>query len=265
MVGVPPVKAKPPPPVRHVAIIMDGNGRWAEEQGLPRLAGHKEGARVVRDITTHCRELGLTHLTLYAFSTENWGRPDDEVEGLMELLQAYLQDELPTLKKNGVRLQSIGDTSKLPFLVRTLLESTKVATRDLTGMTLTLALSYGGRDEIVAAARALAEQVKNKTLTPKDITADLFAAHLQTAGMPDPDLLIRTSGELRISNFLLWQIAYAELWVTDVAWPDFRRSHFDTALAAFKKRQRRFGKTGAQLTGDKRRPARTTTAPTEPR
>ena len=231
----------------HIAIIMDGNGRWAEEQGEPRLAGHKQGAVTVREITTACRERGVKYLTLYSFSSENWSRPKDEVDGLMDLLRQYLGDELPTLKKNGVRLASIGDTARLPLLVRTLLEATKAATAKETGMQLTLALSYGSRDEIVAAARAIAVDVAKGHVKPDAIDAALLESHLETAGMPDPDLLIRTSGEMRVSNFLLWQIAYAELFVTNVAWPDFKVEHLDDAIAAFNGRERRFGKTGAQL------------------
>lgn len=231
----------------HIAIIMDGNGRWAEQRGLPRLAGHQQGAATVREITTACRELGVKYLTLYSFSSENWSRPHDEVEGLMGLLHRYLNEELPTLKKNGVRLASIGDTGRLPFMVRTVLEATKAATASETGMQLTLALSYGSRDELVQAAKRLAEDVKRGALKVTDIDHKAFADRLETAGMPDPDLVIRTSGELRVSNFLLWQIAYAELFVTDVAWPDFTRAELDRALQAFGQRERRFGKTGAQV------------------
>jgi undecaprenyl diphosphate synthase len=233
----------------HIAIIMDGNGRWATERGEERLVGHRQGAATVRDITTACRELGVKYLTLYSFSSENWSRPADEVDGLMDLLRQYLGEELPTLKKNGIRLTSIGDTARLPFLVRTLLEATKASTEHETGMTLTLALSYGSRDEIVNAAKALAKDVKAGKLNADAIDHAAFAARLDTAGMPDPDLVIRTSGEMRISNFLLWQIAYAELFITDVAWPDFKRTHLEEAIAAFHRRERRFGKTGAQIKG----------------
>ncbi len=239
----------------HIAVIMDGNGRWAEAQGLPRLEGHKRGAATVREITTACRELGVKYLTLYSFSSENWSRPKDEVDGLMSLLHQYLGEELPTLKKNGVRLNSIGETSKLPLLVRTLLEATKAATAKETGMTLTLALSYGARDEIVAAARALAEDVKRGALSVDAIDHAAFAARLETASMPDPDLVIRTSGEMRISNFLLWQVAYAELYVTSVAWPEFTRAHLAEALKSFGRRERRFGQTGAQIKAPKGRGA----------
>ncbi len=230
---------------------MDGNGRWAEERGLPRLAGHKQGAVTVRDITTACRERGVKHLTLYSFSTENWSRPEDEVQGLMGLLRDYLATELPTLQKNGVRLNTIGDTARLPFFVRTALEATKAATSSLTGMTLTLALSYGSRDELVGAAKKLAADVKAGKLAVDAIDTAAFAARLDTAGMPDPELVIRTSGEQRISNFLLWQVAYAEFVFSPVAWPDFTRERLDEALATFSTRQRRFGKTGAQVSGTK--------------
>jgi len=241
----------PKAPPTHIAIIMDGNGRWAEERGLSRLEGHKRGAQSVREITTACRELGVKYLTLYSFSSENWSRPADEVEGLMGLLHTYLGEELPTMKKNGVRLASIGDVARLPFMVRTLLEATKAATANETGMQLTLALSYGARDEIIAAAKKLVDDVKRGTLKAEAIDHAAFAARLDTAGMPDPELVIRTSGELRISNFLLWQIAYSELFVTNVAWPDFTKAELERAIASYAGRERRFGKTGAQLRGSK--------------
>ncbi len=231
----------------HIAIIMDGNGRWAEERGLSRLEGHKQGAVTVREITTACRERGVKFLTLYSFSTENWSRPDDEVDGLMDLLRSYLTTELPTLQKNGVKLATIGDIARLPFLVRTGLEATKAATSSLTGMTLTLALSYGSRDEMLGAVKKVATDVKSGKLAIDAIDGKAFEARLETAGMPDPDLVIRTSGEMRVSNFLLWQLAYAELFFADVPWPDFTRVQLDEAIAAFHKRERRFGKTSAQL------------------
>ncbi|MDP2345700.1 MAG: isoprenyl transferase [Deltaproteobacteria bacterium] len=236
----------PPAPPNHIAIIMDGNGRWAEERGRERLEGHKQGAVTVREITTACRERGVKYLTLYSFSTENWSRPEDEVDGLMDLLRTYLKDELPTLLKNGVKLATIGDIARLPLLVRTGLEATKAATSSATGMQLTLALSYGSRDEILQAARQLARDHKAGKVDVDAVDHAAFSARLETAGMPDPDLVIRTSGEMRISNFLLWQLAYAELYFCDVAWPDFTRERLDEAIAAFHKRQRRFGKTGAQ-------------------
>ncbi len=235
------------PAPRHVAIIMDGNGRWAQERGLPRLEGHRAGAKTVRDITTYCRELGVRYLTLYAFSSENWGRPEAEVSGLMSLLQDYLKDERATLLKNRIELCTIGATDKLPLVVRALLGAVKEATRGLDGMRLTLALSYGSRDEIVRAVRAVAADVKRGALAVGDIGPEHIEAHLDSAGTPDPDLLIRTSGEMRISNFMLWQLAYTELYITPHAWPDFTRARFDEALASYQGRQRRFGLTGAQV------------------
>lgn len=226
---------------------MDGNGRWAEERGEERLVGHRQGAATVREITTACRERGVKFLTLYSFSSENWSRPQDEVAGLMDLLKQFLGEELPTLKKNGVKLASIGDTARLPLMVRTLLEATKAATANETGMQLTLALSYGSRDELTNAAKQIAKDVKSGKLDIDAIDHAAIASRLDTAGMPDPDLLIRTSGEMRISNFLLWQIAYAELFITDVAWPDFDRAELDRAIESYGTRERRFGKTGKQI------------------
>lgn len=237
---------------RHIAVIMDGNGRWAESRGLPRLSGHEEGANSVREITRACREKGVQALTLYSFSTENWKRPPDEVAGLMSLLARYLVEERAEILDNGVRLNAIGQVDKLPAPVRLALKELMHASRHNAqpgkpGMVLTLALSYGGRAEIVEAARTLAKQCQTGRLRPDAITEDMFSGALGTAGLPDPDLLIRTSGELRLSNFLLWQLAYAEMYVTETHWPDFRRPQLDEALAAFGSRERRFGKTGAQL------------------
>lgn len=237
---------------RHIAVIMDGNGRWAESRGLPRLSGHEEGANSVREITRACREKGVQALTLYSFSTENWKRPPDEVAGLMSLLARYLVEERAEILDNGVRLNAIGQVDKLPAPVRLALKELMHASRHNAqpgkpGMVLTLALSYGGRAEIVEAARTLAKQCQTGRLRPDAITDDMFSGALGTAGLPDPDLLIRTSGELRLSNFLLWQLAYAEMYVTETHWPDFRRPQLDEALAAFGSRERRFGKTGAQL------------------
>jgi undecaprenyl diphosphate synthase len=229
---------------KHVAIIMDGNGRWAEERGLERIEGHKAGAKTVREVTTYCRELGVRYLTLYAFSTENWGRPDVEVGGLMQLLHQYLVEERATLLKNDIELRIIGAVEKLPLLVRTVLGAVKEATRGLSGMRLTLALSYGSREEIVRAARKCVED-------KVDVDEKNLSARLDTGDMPDPDLMIRTSGEMRISNFMLWQLAYTELWITPVAWPDFGKPHVDEAFAAYRTRQRRFGLTGAQLASQK--------------
>jgi undecaprenyl diphosphate synthase len=232
---------------QHVAIIMDGNGRWAESRGLPRIKGHEAGAESVRDVTRACRAAGVKALTLYSFSTENWKRPADEVAGLMALLARFLVEERGEILDNGIRLQAIGQTDKLPLSVRAALKELSYASRQNTGMTLTLALSYGGRAEIVEAARSLARKAATGRLRPEQIDEAAFAAELGTAGLPEPDLLIRTSGELRLSNFLLWQLAYAEFYVTDTLWPDFRRDELHAAFAAFGNRERRFGKTGAQV------------------
>ena len=232
---------------RHVAIIMDGNGRWAQERGLERLAGHREGARSVRKIVTHAREIGVRYLTLYAFSSENWGRPGSEISGLMDLLAEYLVEEKETLLKNDIELSTIGVTEKLPVPVRHLLGSVCKETKGLDGMRLTLALSYGGRDELMRAIRKVATQVDRGELDPDEIGEQEIVSALDTHDLPDPDLLIRTSGEQRLSNFLLWQLAYAELWFTPIAWPEFTTNHFDEALRSYTGRQRRFGLTGAQV------------------
>ncbi len=240
--------AAPPGVPRHVAISMDGNGRWAERRGLPREAGHEAGALSVREVVRAAGEVGVEVLTLYSFSTENWKRPATEVAALMKLLGRYLVDELEELARNRVRLTAIGQLDRLPAWVRKLLRAAEHATRNNDGLQLVLALSYGSRAEITQAVRLVAERVKRGELAPADISEADVAVGLWTAGQPDPDLLIRTSGEMRLSNFLLWQIAYSELVVTDVAWPDFRRPQFDLALAAFRARQRRFGATAAQVT-----------------
>ncbi len=246
------LSAKPPPPParlpRHVAIIMDGNGRWAEERGLPRVAGHRAGAETVDRITTACRELGIGYLTLYAFSEQNWARPPEEVGALMQLLLDYVQKERAQILDNNIRLSTIGETDRLPLFVRGPLRELMDKSANNTGMVLTLALSYGGREEIVRAARRLAERALRGELTPGEIDADTFASGLFTAGMPDPDLLIRTSGEERVSNFLLWQVAYTELFFSPVRWPDFDRDHLLRALAHYEARERRFGLTSSQLT-----------------
>lgn len=234
---------------RHIAIIMDGNGRWATARGLERVKGHEAGAESVREITRACREKGVSALTLYSFSTENWKRPEGEVSALMSLLERYVMGERREIMDNGIRLQTIGQTERLPMFVRMPLRALCHESRNNTGMVLTLALSYGSRAEIVEATRAIARRVKAGRLEPDAIDEALFSGHLGTAGLPDPDLLIRTSGELRVSNFLLWQIAYAEMYVTDVMWPDFRRPQLDEALAAFGSRERRMGLTGQQLRG----------------
>ena len=232
---------------RHVAIIMDGNGRWAQSRGLPRVKGHEEGARSVRAIVRECRKRGLEALTLYSFSTENWRRPKAEVGALMTLLQQYVLQERREILDNNIRLRAIGQIDRLPLFVRVPLKALVRESAGNTGMTLNLALSYGARAEIVSAVQALAEQVRRGQLQPNAIDEQAISDHLFTAGLPDPDLLIRTSGELRVSNFLLWQIAYAEIYVTDVAWPDFREPELARALASFGNRERRFGKTGDQL------------------
>ncbi len=232
---------------RHIAIIMDGNGRWASARGLERVKGHEAGAESVREITRACREKGVSALTLYSFSTENWKRPESEVSALMGLLERYVMGERREIMDNGIRLQAIGQIDRLPMFVRMPLKALIHESRKNSGMVLTLALSYGSRAEIVEAARELARKAKAGKLNPEAIDETVFSGHLQTAGLPDPDLLIRTSGELRVSNFLLWQIAYAEMYVTDVMWPDFRRPQLDAALAAFGQRERRMGLTGDQL------------------
>jgi undecaprenyl diphosphate synthase len=237
----------PSPVPRHVAVIMDGNGRWAQRQGLPRVRGHEAGADSVREIVRVCGELGVEALTLFSFSTENWRRPEDEVEALMTLLARYLTDETVELMQNSVRLQGIGELERLPPHVRGLLDQVTAFTAKNSGLRLTLALSYGARAEIVRAVRGLAAQVRDGTLTPEAITEQSVSDSLYTAGLPDPDLLIRTSGEMRLSNFLLWQCAYAEIYVTETLWPDFRRPQLEEAIAWFASRERRFGKTSAQL------------------
>lgn len=229
----------------HVAIIMDGNGRWAEERGKPRLEGHRAGADSVRDITRAARETGIQALTLFAFSSQNWARPAEEVAGLMQLLRDYLIEERSEILDNQIRLEAIGDIYRLPPLVTEPLAELRAASAHHRGMTLTLALSYGGRESIARAVAAAARDVAAGTLRPDDIDAERFARYLPT--MPPVDLLIRTSGEQRISNFLLWEIAYAELVFVDVLWPDFRRQHLAECLAQFGRRERRFGLTSAQL------------------
>jgi undecaprenyl diphosphate synthase len=236
---------------RHVAIIMDGNGRWANQRGFPRIEGHRAGIQSVRESVTACRELGVSHLTLYAFSEENWNRPKSEIRALMLLLDQFLKKEIREMKENGISFGVIGDIDKLPSPVQ---KSINRAIKETAGgeeMRLTLALSYGGRNEIVHAARSLAQKAAGGVLNPEDITKEMFAGELFTGQMPDPDLLIRTSGELRVSNFLLWQIAYTELWITPVLWPDFRREHLEQAFEDYSRRERRFGRTHAPKSGKK--------------
>jgi len=225
----------------HVAIIMDGNGRWAAGRGLPRTEGHRRGAESVRAVIKAASCAGIGYLTLFGFSSENWKRPSGEVMDLMGLLRLYLRKELAELHKQGVRFRVIGDRSRLAQDIQDLIETAENRTRDNVGLNFVLALSYGGRAEIVDTARALAEKVKNGDLDPADIDEQLFASSLETADIPDPDLLIRTSGEQRISNFLLWQTAYTEFVFTDTLWPDFRADEFEAALSVFRARERRYG------------------------
>jgi len=231
----------------HVAVIMDGNGRWAEQRGLSRLYGHRVGKDSVRAIVESSRKLGIKYLSLFAFSSENWNRPPREVDGLMTLLRKYLASELGKMMRHGIRLLAVGSLRKLPPAVREALRASIAATRNNTGMTVILAVSYGGREDIAQAARAIARRVKRGELAPGEISQDTVSDHLGTRGVPDPDLLIRTSGELRISNFFLWQLAYTEMYVTDTLWPDFREREYFQALAFFQQRQRRFGRTAAQI------------------
>lgn len=231
----------------HVAIIMDGNGRWAQNRRQPRLFGHKAGAESVSEIVEVCAEIGISCLTLYAFSSENWKRPEKEVSGLMSILKRYLESELPKMQKNGIRLLSIGDHSRLPENVRKSLQDTIKATANNNKLTLNLALSYGGRNEIVRAVQAISQKCVEGDLRVEDIADEHIDAHLDTRLMPDPDLLIRTGGEARLSNFLLWQLSYAEIYFTKTMWPDFRRDVFLQAIADFQQRQRRFGQTGEQV------------------
>ena len=226
----------------HVACIMDGNGRWAQQRGESRVMGHHEGVTSVRDVTEASAELGIDYLTLYTFSTENWERPDSEVDALMELLVRTVQKERSTLMENEVQLQTIGDLSQLPGSCEEALVQTKNDTVENDRMTLTLALSYSGRWEILQAARNLATRVQEGDLAPEDIDASRFERQLDTEGMPDPDLLVRTGGEYRLSNFLLWQSAYTELYITDDYWPDFRREQLYGAIRSYQERDRRFGR-----------------------
>ena len=225
----------------HVAIIMDGNGRWAKQRHLPRVEGHRQGAESVRNIVRVAGELGVKYLTLYAFSVENWSRPKDEVDTLMKYLARYLKNEIGELNRNNVRLEVIGQIYRLPEFVQEQLAKTMTALAKNNGLTLVLALSYGGRTEIVEAVRSIASKVKAGTLETEDINDRVISQHLYTKNHPDPDLLIRTSGEMRVSNFLLWQISYAELVVTPTLWPDFRKEQFVEALEEYARRHRRFG------------------------
>ncbi len=225
----------------HVAIIMDGNGRWAKQRHLPRVEGHRNGVESVRTIVRAAGEVGIKYLTLYAFSVENWNRPKDEVDTLMKYLARFLKNEIGELNKNNVRLEAIGQIYRLPEFVQEQLRKTQAALEKNNGLTLILALSYGGRTELIEAVRAIAQKAKDGKLEPAEINEQLISQHLYTRHYPDPDLLIRTSGEMRVSNFLLWQISYAELVVTSTLWPDFRRAQFFEALEEYTHRHRRFG------------------------
>ncbi len=232
---------------RHVAIIMDGNGRWASSRGMPRIIGHRRGKDAVRAVVETARRLGIPYLSLYAFSSENWNRPKEEVDALMGLLQRYLESELRKMMRNQIRLLAIGNLRRLPRSVQEAIRRNMEATRNNTGMTVILAVSYGGREEIVSAMRAMAREIRRGTLDPEDITSETVSDHLLTSGIPDPDLLIRTSGEMRVSNFLLWQIAYSELFITETLWPDFGEAEFVEALSQYQGRERRFGRTPEQI------------------
>ncbi len=231
----------------HVAIIMDGNGRWAKKNALNRISGHRAGVEAVRSTVTACRELGVKYLTLYSFSEENWLRPDREVNALMRLLSEFLKKELPTMQKNGVRLATIGNTDSLPERVRRNLLETMQQTAANKGMVLNLALSYSGRGEILRAVNHVISECRKGSLNAEDLSIEEFSGFLDTGGMPDPDLLIRTSGEYRISNFMLWQTAYTEFYFTDILWPDFRKKDLIEAISDYQKRERRFGLTSEQL------------------
>lgn len=234
----------------HVAIIMDGNGRWAKSRSLGRLAGHRAGAKTVRTIVEESRRLGIRYLTLYAFSTENWGRPEEEVSGLMSLLIEHLRSELNTLTKNNIRLRAIGSMELLPQQVSNVLKDVIEQTKNNVGMDLILALSYGGRDEILSATKKIAEKVSSGQLSASDISAETFKQYLYAPDVPDPEVLIRTSNEYRVSNFLLWQIAYSELVITKVSWPDFTAADYRACLLEFAARTRRYGLTDEQVAAE---------------
>lgn len=232
---------------KHLAIIMDGNGRWAKQQGKPRIFGHEKGAKTVREIIQEVSQIGIPYLTLYAFSTENWKRPKLEVEALMHLLSRYLKKEVAIMQENNIRLNAIGDLESLPSKVRKELYKAMEQTQNNTSTTVSLALAYGGQQELLQMTQQLAQRVQQGLLTPQQITPELIQQTLYTQNIPPVDLLIRTSGECRISNFLLWQIAYAELYFTDILWPDFSPEELHKALANYQNRERRFGKTSEQL------------------
>lgn len=227
---------------RHVAVIMDGNGRWAKRRGLPRIMGHRQGVDVLKNLLRCCQDWGVKALTAYAFSTENWGRPLEEVDFLMTLFERVLVRELQEMMEENVRIQFVGNLSSLPSSLQSQIYRSMTLTKDNQGIQFTVATNYGGRQEILQACRAIATQVQQGHIQPDEIDEALFSRHLYTANICDPDLLIRTSGEMRLSNFLLWQMAYAELYITDVYWPDFNREQFHKALSAYQQRERRFGK-----------------------
>ena len=232
---------------RHIAIIMDGNGRWAKRQGMARMFGHRQGVETVHRITEAAAELGIEYLTLYAFSTENWNRPESEVLGLMEILSSALKNNISKIMKNNVRLVMIGDRSRLSELTIKNMEEAEDMTKDNTGLTLILAISYSSRWEIVDAVKQIAHKVKIGEICAEEIDERIFSDHLTTRNVPDPDLLIRTSGELRISNFLMWQLSYSELYFTDICWPEFKKEEFYQAILDYQMRERRFGKTSEQI------------------
>ena len=226
---------------RHIAIIMDGNGRWAKRRGLPRTAGHKVGAEVFRTIATYCKDLGIDYLTVYAFSTENWKRPKDEVDTIMRLLKRYLLEAIDTVARDNIRLRFLGDLTELPQELQDLAARTNAISATLDGFQANICLNYGGRDEILRAARQFARECAAGERTPEQLDTALFERHLFSAGLPDPDLIIRPGGEKRVSNFLLWQCAYAEFIFTDTLWPDFKKEDLDAALLEYQHRQRRYG------------------------
>ena len=226
---------------RHVAVIMDGNGRWAQKRGLPRTAGHKAGAEMFRTIATYCKDLGLDYLTVYAFSTENWKRPQAEVDAIMGLLDQYLHESIEKMARDQIRLKFFGDTTVLSPRLQKLIAETDEITKHITGFQANICLNYGGRDEIVRAARQFARDCMEGKCSPDELSETKFPSYLWSAGVPDPELLIRPGGEMRVSNYLLWQIAYSEIYVTDTLWPDFGKEELDKALAWYRTRDRRFG------------------------
>jgi len=226
---------------KHIAIIMDGNGRWAEKRGLPKVIGHKQGVDIVKNTVKLCLKTGVQYLTLYAFSTENWSRPDSEIKALFQLLENFIDNEIKLFHDNKIKFCIIGERSRIQKDLLAKVEKTEKDTSDYHDLTLNIALSYGARQEILNAARILAQDAKSGKIDPKDIDEKMFSSNLYTAGQPDPDLLIRTSGETRVSNFLLWQISYSELYVTETLWPDFDEREFNKAIETYSKRDRRFG------------------------